>query len=337
MQDERSIPIVSDPELFHLATQILEIRRNCNLLDFLKEIWGNVVNIESIALGSVEVRGDEEISGIQVWDSQGQLVLPDLSLAYWTEVKQVREERAVQMMQDLEDCETDEARLEVVNEYLYGQRVFKEMELPDPKSGSPFFRARTRLSAVPLEYPAIYRKQKDATTADVLELAGNLSYQPRLRPNAKRMAEFRLLLETICDLYECENAQIIADWHEVKRGSSGEITYRSSIALYRDGADWAEEENGHYEGIGLLFYREDVDQTIEPYTTVYRVHIPASVWQDTLLASCSGLIETLKCGHSDKLTAIQDYLESILNDQTAWKALPDLLRDLGLEDEVEEE
>lgn len=331
MQDERNIPVVSDAELFHLATHILQIRRNRNLLDFLKQIWGNVERIETVALQSVEVRGDEEISDIQVRDAQGRLVLPDLALPYWTEAMEIREAPAVQMMQDLGGCKTDESRVVIINEYLYGQRVFKEMELPDPKSESPFFRARTRLSAVPLEYPVIYQKQKDAPSTDVLELAGCLSYQPRLRPNSRRMAEFRQLLEAMCGLDECENAQIIADWRVVRQESNRDIT--SNIVLYRDGADWAECENGHCEGIGLLFCREDIDQTSTPHTIACRVHIPESAWQDRLLASCTGLIDTMKCGHSDKLIAIHSYLEAILSDQTAWQSLPGLLRDFGLEED----
>jgi hypothetical protein len=143
--------------LVSLAYQILEIHANRNLRAFLEAIWGHMEQIGSIALSSVETMGSEEIHSIKVWDLQGHLLLPDLSLPFWkARFEQIRDTPAAVLEEDLDESDNDEERLELMNEYLRNQAVFKEMGLPDPKDESLFFQHKTRLSDVPLEYPIVY-------------------------------------------------------------------------------------------------------------------------------------------------------------------------------------
>src|SRR6266567_4808118 len=86
-----------------------------------------------------------------------------------------------------------------------------------------------------------------------LQLAGSLTYTPWVQFDEDTMSLLQQILEETREIDGCENPQVIADWREVARGDDGRITHRSHIILYRDGGDWAEEEDGHYEGIGLLF------------------------------------------------------------------------------------
>lgn len=170
-----------------------------------------------------------------------------------------------------------------------------------------------------------------AMASDDLRLAGYLNYKPWVQFDEAHMRVLQQILDQQCDIDGCENPDIIADWREVARGPDDLITHRSNIILYRDGGDWAEEENGHYTGIGLLFCRQDIDQTTTPHTASYRVHLPDSAWQDTLLACCANLIDDMKLGSADKLNTIQAYLKSVINDQAVWKPLRQLLDELDVE------
>jgi hypothetical protein len=168
-------------------------------------------------------------------------------------------------------------------------------------------------------------------------LAG-ITYELKIRLNKEIMRNLQEILDEACDIGGCENPKVIADWYEFARGSDGLITNRSNIILYKDGGDWGEnDEDGHYTGTGLLFCREDLDLTVNPHTTLYRVHIPDTSGQDKLLACCDELIDNLARGNADNLNTIREYLMSIINDQTAWKSLHHLMKELGLDYEDEDE
>lgn len=155
-QENQPRPL-EEGQLVNLAYQIRHIHAHRNLLAFLEEIWGNMEQIESLALYSLESMGQEQISGITVWDRHDKLLLPDLSLPFWkTQLEQVRDRTAVVLEQDLDACESDEERLQIINEYLFEQAVFKEMGLPDPKDESPFFGRKTPINTVSLQYPVVY-------------------------------------------------------------------------------------------------------------------------------------------------------------------------------------
>jgi hypothetical protein len=157
------------------------------------------------------------------------------------------------------------------------------------------------------------------------KLSSELTYEPKCF-NRKIMRDLQEILDEACDIGGCENPEVVADWYEYAQ-NDGQITSKSTIILYKDGGDWGDEEDGHYEGIGLLFCREDLDLTVNPSTTIYRVHIPDTEGQDKLLPCCEDLIEDLARGNAEKLNTIRAYLKSIINDQTAWKSLRALMQE----------
>lgn len=163
---------VAEGQLPDLAAQIREIHANRNVRAFLEEFWGHPEQVDTVALSSEEQMGSEEIHSIAVWDEQERLLLPDLTLPFWEAAlhEQGMDDAAVLMAQDLEGCASDEGRLEVINEYLRSQGVFKERGLPDPKDESPFYQRRIRLSSVPMTYPALYREQADTGSQRQREL-----------------------------------------------------------------------------------------------------------------------------------------------------------------------
>lgn len=125
---------------------------------------------------------------------------------------------------------------------------------------------------------------------------------------------------------ECENPQVIADWRLCSRGAEGRITHRSEILLYRDGSDWSE---GDYDNVGVLFCRRDIDQTQTPPATTLRVHIPPREQQERLLDACNWTSDPT-FGLLQKLTS---YLEGVVNDQSVWKSLVQILGEAALDEE----
>jgi hypothetical protein len=160
---ERQFVPLAEGQMLGLASVLQEIHANRNLLAFLEEVWGHMEHIDTIALFGEAHMGSEEIHGIEVRDEQDRLLLPDLTLLFWVRVfTQERDDAAVMLEQDLEECGSDESRLEIINQYLRSQDVFKEMGLPDPKDESSFYQRKTRLSSVSITYPAIFREQGDS-------------------------------------------------------------------------------------------------------------------------------------------------------------------------------
>lgn len=165
---------------------------------------------------------------------------------------------------------------------------------------------------------------------DSLRLAGSLRYEPRVHFVEPLMRLLQEVLDQGLDIGGCENPDVVADWCVVAYGPGSRMTHRSNIVLFHDGGDWAEEHDGHYEGEGVLFCRQDIDQTVEPAVVSYRVHIPGPEEQDRPLAACNGVIGDLARAHPDKLNALRVYLGSILGDQAAWKTHVQLVGEQGL-------
>jgi hypothetical protein len=185
--------MLEEAQLVNLANQILEIYANRNLRAFLQEIWGKMGQIDTLVLYSVQTGEGEKIRSIEVRDKIGQLLLPDLELPYWkTQLEVVEDTPAIDLLQDLEACDDDEARLDVINEYLFSQAVFSEMGLPRPESESPFYQAATKLTSVPMEYPAIY------------DCSGirQLTKQPQARTNSADVSLEAILAQGISPFYK---------------------------------------------------------------------------------------------------------------------------------------
>lgn len=160
-----------------------------------------------------------------------------------------------------------------------------------------------------------------ASLGGYLTFSSWVTFEPGVMRALAEVLELEELVEE-----ECENPQVIADWRLCCRGAQGLITHRSEILLYRDGSDWSE---GDYDNIGVLFCRRDIDQTQTPETITLRVHVPPREQQPALLDACNWTSDTT-FGLLSKLTS---YLEGVVNDQDAWKALVQVLGEAALDEE----
>ena len=79
----------------------------------------------------------------------------------------------------------------------------------------------------------------------------------------------------------------------------------------------------------MLFCRRDIDQTQTPPATTLRVHIPPREQQERLLDACNWTSDPT-FGLLQKLTS---YLEGVVNDQSAWKSLVQILGEAALDTE----
>lgn len=165
---------------------------------------------------------------------------------------------------------------------------------------------------------------------------GYLTYSPWVQLPEDVMRTLPAVLEgagRVEDAGDCENGEIIADWRLICRGAGGLITHRSEIVIYRDGPDWGgDDEEEEYPNIGVLYCRRDIDQTASPEGIAYRVHVPPDKQQPALLDACSDWPRDLARG-GDHLKTLTAYLDSIVNDASAWHALP--LSDDGDEEDEE--
>lgn len=143
---------LDESELVDLAHKILEVRANRNLRAFLEEVWGNLENIDTVMLYSVNEMGGESVYRINVWDKEHKLLPPNFSLPFWTEEFYYKQGDYYQEPNGYDD---DEELLGDVNSDLYHMRIFREMGLPDPKDESPLYQFRTKLSELPVEYPSV--------------------------------------------------------------------------------------------------------------------------------------------------------------------------------------
>lgn len=146
---------LSQALLDQLATQIGEVRDNRAIFAFLQEVWGNVETIAQIRFRALASFGEEAMSACQAFDEQRNLLLPDLDLPFWREHL---EETTSSLRRDLALCESDEARLEELNAFLFHGVYFKEYGLPDPKSEHSAFQSIIHLHSLPVTYPTLYER-----------------------------------------------------------------------------------------------------------------------------------------------------------------------------------
>lgn len=140
------------------------------------------------------------------------------------------------------------------------------------------------------------------------------------------------ILDAGCEIDGCENPDILSEWNGSALNASGQQTHRSTVILFRDGGDWAEVEDGHYDGMGVLFCRRDTDETPSNPVTKHRVHLPVAEEQDRLLALCDSLTGN-QTKRGEALKSLSDYLTSIINDQTSWKTFAQIMGELSLGNE----
>lgn len=186
---------LEDDQLISLAQQIQEIHANRNLWSFLGVVWGHMDLIDTVTLHTVSSMGKEEISAISVWDEQGRLLLPDLTLPFWAESFDTD-----LLEGDLEACKDEEGCLDVFNRYLRIQVAFKEWALPDPKDESPLFQRKMMLLDLPTNYPDVYvESQKTAGGATTIQAALH-EYQERskviLRERPLSQKEMRITVRS---------------------------------------------------------------------------------------------------------------------------------------------
>ena len=158
-------------------------------------------------------------------------------------------------------------------------------------------------------------------------LGGYLTFSPWVTFERNIMRALAEVLELEGLVEEgCENPQVIADWRLCSRGAQGLITHRSEILLYRDGSDWSE---GPHHNIGVLFCRRDIDQTQTPQAVTLRVHVPPREQQPGLLDACNWTSDPT----FGLLARLASYLEGVVNDQSAWKSLVQVLGEAALDED----
>lgn len=164
-EDSQSLPLVtadghtivltgpfSDAQVVGIAEAITEAQENRAIVTFLEEIWGDVETIACVQFGTVASVGEETISSCQVSDKEGAMRLPQLDLPFWQELLG----KTPPLKDELDACESDEARLDVLNEFLWRGAFFKDYALPDPKGEHPVFQRKVSLRSLPLAYPQLY-------------------------------------------------------------------------------------------------------------------------------------------------------------------------------------
>lgn len=159
-----------------------------------------------------------------------------------------------------------------------------------------------------------------------ITLAGSITYTPYTHFNRDVMEKLRLIIEEVRSPDGSENPEVLLDWVHITRNDKNIITRRSNIILYRNGGDWAEEDEGHYEDIGVLFCRQDQQEQQEKL--IYRVNIPDDQEQDRLLLACEDLFINLKTGETEQLETIKKYLYSIIDDESKWIDLNKVMQEL---------
>jgi len=150
-----------------------------------------------------------------------------------------------------------------------------------------------------------------------LLLSGSIQYTPYTHFPTEIMRKLQDILEEVRDIDDCENPETILDWNHTTHDEQGLLIKNSAIILYRDGGDWggeSDEEEGHYEGIGILFCRSDITKTGKEY----KVHIPEEKDQDILLKHTEEVFGSLRKCETEHLFKIQEYLLSIVEDDSKW-------------------
>jgi hypothetical protein len=173
---------------------------------------------------------------------------------------------------------------------------------------------------------------------DTLQLAGTfLGYTYRIRMDISRTVEKQLqaVLNQRRDIGKCIGPVFLADWafHHLAPGTS-KVAHMSEVVLYQDGGSWGEQdEQGHWEGMGVLFCRKDTNLA-SGNPPVWRIHVPDASHQDTLLDAC-GYAYTYDHTGNAHLDVLKKYVQAIINDQSAWELLSDAFAQLDSNQERE--
>lgn len=130
------------------------------------------------------------------------------------------------------------------------------------------------------------------------------------------------LLEEQTLAWECENPQYLARWIALTGTHPEAIPPQSHIALFRDGGDGAgeDEEEDPYDGMGLLFYREDREQIDGETQITYLVHVPLGAHQQQLLEACQHLHQ-VDAQSAQSYRQIENYLQGVLSNGEAWTSI----------------
>lgn len=150
-----------------------------------------------------------------------------------------------------------------------------------------------------------------------LKLAGTFS--PHWEYRAKMFVS-RALIATLQSLLYSnlltgfgESPEVLADWFFSRSDpETGRTTHTSNVCFFRDGY-WSNEAA---EEEAVLFCRRDHDFFTDGDHEMWRIHIPGDPQQDELLDVSSYGFGT----HPDpgKQEALQSYVRTIINDQSAW-------------------
>ena len=146
---------LSDEQVERLAEEIVEAHHHRAIVTFFQEVWGNVENIARIFFHTIASFGEEAISSCLAFDRHGQPLLPDLDLPFWREHLTAE---ISPLKRELAACESDDARLEELNAFLFHGSYFKDHGLPDPKSEHPVFQNALHLHSLPVTYPTLYEQ-----------------------------------------------------------------------------------------------------------------------------------------------------------------------------------
>ena len=163
-----------------------------------------------------------------------------------------------------------------------------------------------------------------------LKLAGVFVEDPLFdRYRARMFISDGLIAEFQSHLYEDyfsdfgESPAVLADWFFRRfDGVQNCVTHTSSVCFFRDGY-WGNEE-GDEEAV--IFCRRDYDFWAEDHREAWRVHIPDDQQQSILLTASFGYRTD-----PTKLSVLQEYLVSIINEQEAWG---EISTDFGEDEEM---
>lgn len=144
---------LTEEQLFLIIEEIQEVRDSRAIRRFLEEVWGDLDGAESFIFAATESPDEEARPSLTVFDAQNRLLLPNLRLPFW---QAYLGDVHCPLKKELEQCASDEARLEVLNHFLSIKSILKEYVLPDPRSERLTFQHKTLLGTLSVTYPALY-------------------------------------------------------------------------------------------------------------------------------------------------------------------------------------
>lgn len=137
---------IKDAEMSRLATQLLHITRNRNVLSFAREVYGEkAANV--LIKNDGDTYGGLDIEDVEVTDHEANEFLPAFGLDFW----QTEFAKEPTLEEDLIEAPSDTVRLEIVKEYLKDNSVYESYDL-DPEDDEVI----TLSELGPTEYPRLY-------------------------------------------------------------------------------------------------------------------------------------------------------------------------------------